>query len=588
MYALSRLRVAALALIVLVAFSSAGFAQQPIEIVVNGVALESQTAFRIADGTLVVPIEEVAKALGVEVQWDEENQRLILNSASALVAGGEPVQVQITIPAHMVTEALSIDLRFDGSPAPVTIRPAAPAPATDAAAAEAPAPEPMAEAPSAAPAEAASGLPQGVRRVPNQYGREFLVADDELFIFVANYRPFEVPGFLEKFIGEPLRRAFPDVKFKLAAWDYPVRYDDLQAAGVYPDIVIESTRLNIDRDLEARGWTYDMTELIAKSALDLSRLNPAAVELVRSRSDGGMYGVPFIIDEFVLLYNKTLFDRFEVPYPHAGMTYDEAYELAKLMTRQVGPVSYKGYMQHADHYLWYNQLGLQPFSMEEPDTVEITTDEWVYLVDNIRRFPSIQGNIFTTTDEFPQGRLAMAVDNLYKVMRYANVRDYIDPRDQQHFDDLTKDLVFDILPVPVLPEAPNSIYQPNLLSLHITRQSNKKELAMEVIKFLVSEEMQLELAKNGMKGVLETPEIVEAFGSNFPQLANLNTKAVYWGENAVPKYNPEVFEFWNIPLWLVFRQYIYLEDKASDIALQLAEEEGNKYIQQRKAAGEEW
>ncbi len=580
MYGLRRLRIAALFLIVLVAFSSTGLAQQPIQIVVNGQVLDSQIAFRIADGTLMGPIEGIANALGAEFRFDEANQRVILNSAAARAVSGEPVQIQITIPAHMVTDVLSIDLRFDGSPAPVTVRPAAAGPA--------PAAQPGAEEPSAEPAPVADDLPESVRRVPNEYGEEFLVADDELFIFVANYRPFEVPGFLEKFIGEPLRKAFPDVKFKLAVWDYPVRYDDLQAAGVIPDIVIDSTRLNIDRDLESRGWAYDMTELIKKSGLDLSKLNPAAVELVRSRSDGGMYGVPFIIDEFVLLYNKTLFDRFGVPYPRAGMTYDEAYELAKQMTRQVGPVSYKGYMQHADHYLWYNQLGLQPFSMEEPDTVEITTDEWVYLVDNIRRFPSIQGNVFTTTDEFPQGRLGMAVDNLYKVMRYANVPDYIDPEDQEYFTELTKDLVFDIVPVPVLPEAPNTIYQPNLLSAHITKQSNKKELAMEVIKFLVSEEMQLELAKNGMKGVLETPEIVEAFGSNFPQLANINTEAVYWGENAVPKYNPDVFEFWNIPLWLVFRQYIYLEDKASDVALQLAEEEGNKYIQQRKAAQQDW
>lgn len=41
-------------------------------------------------------------------------------------------------------------------------------------------------------------------------------------------------------------------------------------------------------------------------------------------------------------YNKGIFDKFGVPYPKDGMTYDEAIELAKKVTRSVDGVQYYG------------------------------------------------------------------------------------------------------------------------------------------------------------------------------------------------------------------------------------------------------
>ena len=40
-----------------------------------------------------------------------------------------------------------------------------------------------------------------------------------------------------------------------------------------------------------------MTAMVQQAGIDLTALNLGSVELVKSRSDGGLYGVPVFIDE---------------------------------------------------------------------------------------------------------------------------------------------------------------------------------------------------------------------------------------------------------------------------------------------------
>lgn len=75
--------------------------------------------------------------------------------------------------------------------------------------------------------------------IPNKYDEPFEVCDDELFVFMANYKPFEYPGFFDTVVGDAMRAAFPGLKIKAVAWDQPVRYEDLDKAGVVPDIILE-------------------------------------------------------------------------------------------------------------------------------------------------------------------------------------------------------------------------------------------------------------------------------------------------------------------------------------------------------------
>ncbi|GAB2964648.1 hypothetical protein GCM10023080_027320 [Streptomyces pseudoechinosporeus] len=433
-------------------------------------------------------------------------------------------------------------------------------------------------------------------QVPNRYDEPFEVCDDELFVFLVNYKPFEVADFFETVIGSRLRAAFPDVKFKVATWDQPVRYEDLEAAGVVPDIIIDDPRRRIDRDLEPRGWLRDLSDELPASGIDLSALDPASVELIKSRSDGGIYGVPLFVDDFVLLYNKKVFDRFRVGHPTNGMTYDRAYQLAKKLTREQDLVAYKGYLQHPDNYLDFNQLGLYPFlptGSESPAPgdvkVNITSAGWQQLGANMERFLLIPRNVFTSVDDFfGTGHVAMAVDTLWKFNSYALNEIYIHDEDFPEYEAKAKNVDLGLVSVPVLGGGDDSTYQPNTVAAFLPPQSQKKEQALAVVKWLVSEEAQTALSSYGIKPARQSQAVVDAFGSASPALAGIDTSGVFWGSNAVVK-GYEQTEYWDIPLYMVFRQHVLRDGLSVKSALTVTERDDiPNYIKNQVAAGFDW
>lgn len=452
----------------------------------------------------------------------------------------------------------------------------------------------------------------GAVNVANGYDVDFCVAEDQLFIFAANYKPFEYgtdgqddnrqsTAVWDEIVGEKLQAAFPDVDVKYATWDYPVRYEDLQAAGVVPDIVIDNPRNRIDRDLEPLGWVQDLTEKIEASDIDLGALNQAAVEQIRSRSDGGLYGVPLFVNDHVLYYNKKIFDKFGEKYPEAGSTYDDIYKKARKLTRQDGTDAYKGFMQHPDNYLEVNQLGLYPFTdagSEEPApgdvAVDITTPEWQSLVDNMYRFLTIERNNFTTTDDFVKGdmsrpgHVAMVVDTLEKLPLYQGNALFTEPDDAEDWAEWIKAVDVGVTSMPVLNQGDTTTYQPNQLAAFVTKQSGQQELAMDVVAWLTSEAGQVAFSSYAMKPVLENEATKAAFGSAIPELEGVDTSGVFWGENAtVTGY--ENTEYWDIPMYKVFRQHVLIDGMTPEAALQVTEEEDiPAYIASKEGSGQDW
>jgi multiple sugar transport system substrate-binding protein len=444
--------------------------------------------------------------------------------------------------------------------------------------------------------------------VPNQYDVPFCVRNDELLIFAANYRPFEssvteqrtAERFFDTVIGNSLRAAFPNVKIKYATWDYPVRYDELMNAGVVPALILDNPN-RIDPELEPRGLVGDLTPLIVQSGIDLSQINQGAVEFVKSRSDGGIYGVPVFINDHVMFYNKKIFDKFGVRYPTVGMTYNKIYKLAKKLTVQDGLDAYKGYMQHPDTFLAYNQLGLYPFlptTSEEPAPeeirVNITSPEWKLLCANIEPFLLIPRNTFTTVDDFLKGdmsrpgHVAMAVNTLDKLPIYAGSELYIEDGEEPEYAEWRTSIDTGITSVPVLYNGSQTIYQPNMLAAFIPPQSDKKEQAIAIVKWLVSEQGQVELSRHAIKGVLQTPNVVLSFGAAIPELAGIDTSAIYWGTNAAVR-NYQNTEYWNIPLFMVFRQHVLRDGMTAESSLIVTNDEDiPNYIRSRAEAGQTW
>ncbi|XEC96128.1 ABC transporter substrate-binding protein [Paenibacillus tarimensis] len=384
------------------------------------------------------------------------------------------------------------------------------------------------------------------------------------------------PGFYaneeiyERQVGQYLKKKFPDVNFRHIYWDNPGKqYKDLIAAGTIPDLIMENAN-NFHKHIAEHDLQYDLSDLIKKHNYDTSQLNQAALAVLKNKSpEGEIIGLPFQMSDFVLFYNKDIFDKFGIDYPTNGMTYDQVYELAKQLTRVDGEITYKGYQQHPGLYMTYNQLGLNALSLTE-DKAELATPEWTRHVDNLRRFYDIPANQFTSVDHFPKGNMAMSVHVSEKIVQWY---------------DQNNDLNFDIVSMPSYPDSPGVKAMPNLYGMFITKQSPRKDLAFEVMTYLLSEEMQINFAKEGIIGPLKTPAVQEAFGQNLPQMQGKNTDAIFYGENAMPPAaRAKGLTYISPHLHEVFSPLIFGESKDSLTALRIVEENTNKAIEVSKAA----
>jgi multiple sugar transport system substrate-binding protein len=171
---------------------------------------------------------------------------------------------------------------------------------------------------------------------------------------------------------------------------------------------------------------------------------------------------------------------------------------------------------------------------------------------------------------------------------YAGSEIYIDDGDEATYEEWAKSVEIGISSVPVLRRGSQTIYQPNTIAAYIPPQSEKKEQAIAIVKWLVSEIAQTELSRHAIKGVLQTPIVASNFGAAIPELAGIDTSAVYWGSNAVVQ-NYQNTEYWDIPMFMVFRQHVLKDGMTSGSALTVTEQEDiPAYIRSKAEAGQDW
>ena len=86
-------------------------------------------------------------------------------------------------------------------------------------------------------------------------------------------------------------------------------------------------------NLQKAGQLVDLTDYIKKNGIDTSKYGGTTEQIT---VNGGLYGLPFRSDFWVVFYNKDLFDKAGVPYPTNDMTLDEYDAIARKMTSGSG------------------------------------------------------------------------------------------------------------------------------------------------------------------------------------------------------------------------------------------------------------
>lgn len=299
----------------------------------------------------------------------------------------------------------------------------------------------------------------------------------------------------------------------------------------------------------------------------MNRFEPALVDAVKQF--GGLYGFPVHSGGLVLYYNKDIFDKFGVAYPRDGMTWEEAIELGKMLTRNDNGRQYIGLGPSIDHVLSMNSYSL-PLVDKSTLKPAINNEKYKKLVETLAIAPTqVNGykeqfaalkRTFNNNDFMKDKFIAMFIMNFGL-------------QSQKEFETLN----WDMASLPVFKDNPGIGTQPYPNLLFVTNTSKFKDQAMEVIKYVTSDEHQMTLSKKGYIPVLKNESIKKAFAqeSNFKD-KNV-VKAVFTNKlapsNVRTKYDGKV----NGPLLKHITNVITGEEDLNT-ALRKVEEEANKAI----------
>lgn len=135
----------------------------------------------------------------------------------------------------------------------------------------------------------------------------------------------------------------PDVEVKqtcvpVTSWsDFIQKWITMSTSGEAPDVInigLEAVQMAVSNDL-----LMPLDEIVSEDQ-DLSKVKEeyAPILLDGFSVDDNLYGLPNGTQTMVMYYNKTMFDEAGLEYPKDGWTWDEFYEDAKKLTKSDGSV----------------------------------------------------------------------------------------------------------------------------------------------------------------------------------------------------------------------------------------------------------
>ncbi|WP_158301809.1 ABC transporter substrate-binding protein [Paenibacillus mesophilus] len=316
---------------------------------------------------------------------------------------------------------------------------------------------------------------------------------------------------IQDLIVEAVRKKYPHITLQPLLRQKGQLPEDLVAAGTFPDLLYNSTpwyaeyiNLNVLQDLN---------ELVKKNGFDVTKLDPLAIDAIKMWGDKGeLYALPIYRNFAVLYYNKDLFDKFGVPYPKDGMTWKQAAELAAKVTRTDGGVNYKG-LDASDSYSAVSQL-TTPF-VKADGKANLEAERFGLALDNLRTIYTIPGNSRgNNMTDFYKGTVAMSA--FWNVL--GNFEDNFKKGINQNWDMVT---------MPTYEQVPGKSFQVDSHNLSISSLSKHKEAAFQVIAYLTSKEVQMDISRSGYVSSLVDTEPQKVFGANLQSLKGKNIEAIF-------------------------------------------------------------
>ena len=331
----------------------------------------------------------------------------------------------------------------------------------------------------------------------------------------------------DKLIAGPVKAKYPNVTLERSEKAKGNEITDRIASGNIPDILL--TGFYFIPNLTDTGMLLEIDDRIKQNNVDLSAFEPVVIDSLKGFRDGKLVALPFYMGTTALFYNKDIFDRFGIPYPKDGMTWNEAAELARKLTRQDGGVNYQGLNPGS-----WDTLGSQ-LSLPKIDPATnkslVNSDGYrkvLTLLQDINAIPNMDPKM-KAMDAFTKDR-NLAMYNFWWTDVVTRMEEAAKAGNPGNWD---------IVTTPSFPDKPGVGAKVDAHILLVSSQTKYKDEAFEIIKFLTtSPEVQTEVAKTGRIPVQTNKEIRKHLGENYQSLKGKNLDAIFKNKMApLPKFH---------------------------------------------------
>ncbi|MBL4846815.1 MAG: sugar ABC transporter substrate-binding protein [Planctomycetes bacterium] len=358
-----------------------------------------------------------------------------------------------------------------------------------------------------------------------------------------------VQSFLNDF-----RVAHPEIAVEVEhapAFGYAEKLRIQFLGGNPPDVMYLSQEFV--EDFARQNYLKDLTPLEERDRAELEPEDFYPEVYQRFRHEGKLYGVSKDFATLVLYYNKDLFQKWDVPYPKPGWTWDDFLETAKKLTRG-GDYGFLLETWNEELFPWIWQAGGEVASedppawlMGDPRYIDQNAEALQFLRDLIWVHKVSPGPSVTRDQGgnalFVRGKVAMCTYGRWACMEFKGL---------DRFD-------WDVIELPRKRKAATSTFA---VSYAMSAQSKRPEQAWTLIKFLTSKAQQEKVAHSvqaipARRSVAEGPAFLKPKGFEhlgYPIAAAPHTDSVPYGRfsprfrganEAKQKFNQAVDALWN-------------------------------------------
>lgn len=362
-----------------------------------------------------------------------------------------------------------------------------------------------------------------------------------------------VKGYMKEFM-----KKFPGVKVQIlhTPRDYKNKLRTMFAAEAPPDVMyIENWWM--PRFIE-NGVLMNLSPYIKRDGFDLSLFFEKLLK--EFRFNGKYYGIPKDFTTFVLIYNKDIFDRMNIPYPTKSMSWEEYLELAKKLTfkpKTPGGTKQYGAAIESQWIFWIQWAWQNGSALMNEDNTEWVLGKPGYIdksAEAIRFYknlvykhhvaptPSVSFEM-GSSDMFMTGRVAMVIYGRWKCMEFKKVKSF----------------KWEVAP---LPHGKKRVGPFGTVCYAAAATTKNKEASWQLIKFLTGEPGQIAIARSGhaipsmkkiaySKHFVECPALIEA-GHPIDNIVFLD-EIKYMRPFPSHVYADEIFDKLNWKMDLIFK-----------------------------------